>query len=164
MTNPSDPGHPQHPPAPGPPGGPYGPPPQQHPQFPQPGAVPGPRPPDPAYGPQDQQQDWTPPPRDPAGKGILGALFDMNFDHMITVRLVKLIYVISLVPITLLALLMAGYGLDWLAQDATFFGLLLLVTAPFMWLFQMLAVRVLMEFVINQFKISEYLRVIKDKD
>ncbi|MGP4023799.1 DUF4282 domain-containing protein [Actinomadura sp. 3N407] len=168
MTNPPDPGYPPRRPAPDQPGGPYGPPPPPQ----QPGGVPGPRPPGPASGPQtgpqtgpqDQRQVWTPPPRDPADKGVFAALFDMNFDHMITTRLVKIIYVIALVLITLGALFVAGYGLAWLAQGATFFALLLLVAAPFLWVFQLLAVRILMEFVINQFKISEYLRAIKDKN
>ncbi|MFG2085563.1 MULTISPECIES: DUF4282 domain-containing protein [unclassified Spirillospora] len=163
MTNPPDPGYPQRPPAPEQPGGPggqYGPPPQPQ----QPGGIPGPRPPGPAYGPQDQQQGWTPPPRDPTDKGVFAALFDMNFDHMITTRLIKIVYVIALALITLVALSVAGYGLAWLAQGATFLALLLLVAAPFLWVLQLLAVRIFMEFMINQFKISEYLRAIKDKD
>ncbi|MEU8801489.1 DUF4282 domain-containing protein [Spirillospora sp. NPDC048819] len=95
---------------------------------------------------------------------MIGSLFDMNFDHMITARLVKIIYVIALVLISMVALVVAGYGLAWLAQGATFLALLLLVAAPLLWVFQLLTVRILMEFVINQFKISEYLRAIKDKD
>lgn len=90
-------------------------------------------------------------------------MFDMNFDHMVTAKLIKIIYALSLVPITLVSLLMAGYGLDWLDQGSSF-GYLLLLSSPFIWLFQILAIRTLLEFVINQFKISEYLRIIKDKD
>ena len=190
MTNPSDPGHTPRPPAPdqpgggpyGPPpreqpggGGPYGPPPGEQPSGPyplppqqqpqQPGAVPGPRPPGgPGFGPQDQQQGWAPPPRDPASAGVIGTLFDLNFDHMITTKVTKGIYLLSLVPITLVALLIGWYGLAYLDNtDTPAIGLVLLVAAPLIWLFQVLIVRVLMEFVINQFKISEYLRVIKDK-
>jgi hypothetical protein len=162
MTHPSDPGHPSRPQAPGGPGGPYGPPPGSQ-QYP--GPVPGPRPPNPggpAMGPQDQQQGWAPPPRDPARKGVLGALFDLNFDHMITAKVVKILYVVSLVPISLLALLMAGYGLDWISKGGSF-GYLLLIASPFVWFFLVLVTRISLEFVINQFKIGEYLRVIKDK-
>ncbi|MFI0410968.1 DUF4282 domain-containing protein [Actinomadura sp. 3N508] len=177
MTHPSDPGHPPHSQGPGPgqpgaghPGAPYGPPPNQPPGPPQQGPPQGqgqgpasrPYAPGP-YGPQDQAQGWTPPPRDPSSKGVFGALFDMNFDHMVTAKLVKIVYALSLVPITVLSLLMAGYGLDWLDQGSTF-GLLLLVSSPFVWLFQVLTVRTILEFVINQFKMSEYLRAIKDKD
>ncbi|TDC44209.1 DUF4282 domain-containing protein, partial [Actinomadura sp. KC345] len=106
---------------------------------------------------------WAPPPRDPAQKSVIGALFDLNFDHLITTRVVKVVYVITLLPITLVALLLAGYGFEWIAQDAGFFGIMMIVTAPVLWITQVLVVRILMEFVVNQFKISEYLRVIKDK-
>ncbi|HEY8482400.1 MAG TPA: DUF4282 domain-containing protein [Spirillospora sp.] len=116
------------------------------------------------HGPQDEHPGRVPPPRDPGGRSLLGALFDLNFDHMVTPRLAKIIYGLALVPSTLLSLLMLGYGAQWLAQGARFFGFLLIFSAPFTWLFQILGMRVCMEFVINQFKISEYLRVIKDKD
>ncbi|TDC82517.1 DUF4282 domain-containing protein, partial [Actinomadura sp. 7K507] len=110
-----------------------------------------------------QQQGWAPPPRDPARKSLIGALFDLNFDHMVTAKVAKIVYAASLVPITLVSLLLVGYGLDWMERDAALLGFAMLVTAPFLWLIQLLAIRILMEFVINQFKISEYLRVIKDK-
>ncbi|XRQ11794.1 DUF4282 domain-containing protein [Actinomadura welshii] len=175
MTNPSDPGHPHRPPAPGQPGGPggqgdpYGPPPQPQ----QPGAVPGPRPPGPPPGPPQDQPPWTPPPRDPKGKGVVGALFDMNFDHMVTPKVVKIIYALALIPITLVALTMAWFGLAYLDQEypggegegfVAMVGLILLLSAPFVWILQVLMTRIFLEFVINQFKIGEYLRAIKDKD
>ncbi|MFI0483676.1 DUF4282 domain-containing protein [Actinomadura sp. 9N215] len=173
MTHPSDPGHPPRPqapgqpgpgqPGPGHPGDPYGPPPPP-PQQQHPGAVPGPRPPGPGFGPQDRQQEWTPPyPRERAGKGVVGTLFDMNFDHMITAKVVKIVYMLALVPITLVALVLAWYGLAYLEEGSTV-GLVLLLTTPFIWLLQVLVTRMVLEFVINQFKISEYLRAIKDKD
>ncbi|MEO3822507.1 DUF4282 domain-containing protein [Actinomadura sp. B10D3] len=92
----------------------------------------------------------------------MGALFDLSFDHMVTVRVVKIIYLLSLVPYTMLALLLAGYGLDWLHRGSTW-GYLLILTAPFLWFLLLLVTRIVLEFVINQFKISEYLRAIKDK-
>ncbi|RKS71972.1 uncharacterized protein DUF4282 [Actinomadura pelletieri DSM 43383] len=94
---------------------------------------------------------------------MLGTLFDMNFDYMITAKLVKIVYLLALVPITLFALVMAWYGLAYLEEGSSF-GLITLLAAPFVWLLQVLFTRLVLEFVINQFKISEYLRVIKDKD
>ncbi|NDU76118.1 DUF4282 domain-containing protein [Actinomadura sp. DSM 109109] len=166
MTNPPDPGQPPRPQAPGGPGGPYGPPPA----GPLPGhtgPVPGPRPPGPSSGFQDPRgtgpgQGWEPPPGGPGGGSIVGALFDLNFDNMITTRAVKLLYVVALIPISLFSLGMALYGAAWIS-DSPAFGYLLLLSSPFVWLFQVFATRIVLEFVINQFKISEYLRAIKDK-
>ncbi|MDL4819635.1 DUF4282 domain-containing protein [Actinomadura opuntiae] len=158
MTHPSDPGHSPRPPASGPPGGPYGPPPQQQ----QPGPVPGPRP---GYGtgPYEQPQPWQPPPHDPQQKNLLGALFDTNFDHMVTTQMIKIVYRLALVLITLFALLVAWYGVAFLEWNTTL-GLLTLIATPFLWVSQLLTTRMVLEFLINQFKISEYLRAIKDKD
>ncbi|MEV0662572.1 DUF4282 domain-containing protein [Actinomadura luteofluorescens] len=163
MTNPPDPGHPPRPQAPGGPGGPYGPPPGGPAgPFPGPGPVPGPRPPGPASGFQEPPQGWAPPPGDRGGGNVLQALFDLNFDTMVTMRVVKVLYVLALVPISLFALLMAAYGVEWIAEGG-WGGYLLLLASPFVWLLQVFATRILLEFVINQFKISEYLRAIKDK-
>ncbi|GGQ22392.1 hypothetical protein GCM10010187_43600 [Actinomadura coerulea] len=168
MTNPPDPGHPPRPQAPGGPGGPYGPPPGGPAgpfppgPGPGPGSVPGPRPPGPASGFQDPPQGWAPPPGPPGERNLLGALFDLNFDTMITTRVVKILYVLALIPITLFSLLMAVYGMAWL-DDSAALGLMLLLGSPFAWLFGVFATRIAMEFVVNQFKISEYLRAIKDK-
>ena len=170
MTNPSDPGHPPRPPEHGGgPGGPYGPPPPPPPPPPQQtGPIPGPRTPGPSQGTPDEHPEhqgaWTPPPRDTAGKGVLGMLFDMNFDHMITPRLIKITYPLALVPITLGVLMLAWYGLAYIGRDHTVIGLAMLIAAPLLWIFQVLAMRIFMEFVINQFKVTEYLRAIKDKD
>ncbi|RFS84759.1 DUF4282 domain-containing protein [Actinomadura spongiicola] len=87
----------------------------------------------------------------------------MNFDYMITAKLVKIVYLLALVPITLVALVMAWYGLAYLEEGSSV-GLITLLATPFVWLLQVLFTRLVLEFVINQFKISEYLRVIKDKD
>jgi hypothetical protein len=162
MTHPSDPGHPSRPQAPGGPGGPYGPPPGSQ-QYP--GAVPGARPPEhggPAMGPQHQQQGWAPPPTGPERKGVFGALFDLNFDHMITTKMVKIIYVLALFPISITALLMVAIGWTWL-DDGAAFGYVFIFGSPFVWFFSLFVTRICLEFVINQFKISEYLRAIKDK-
>jgi hypothetical protein len=165
MTQQPDPGHPPRP-QPHPEadvGRLYGPPPLP----PQPGGVPGPRPPAPpgSPGPQGTQgtpsippEQWTP----PARKGVLGTLLDLNFDYMITAKLVKIVYALALVAFCLADLILAWWGLALLA-DGSAYGLALLVATPFVWLFQVLVTRLFLEFVINQFKISEYLRVIKDK-
>jgi len=151
MTNPSDPGQPPRSQAPDPAGGPYGPPPN----------VPGPRPPGPG-GPGPAQQPWVPP--EPGDKGLLSALLDTNFDSLVTPKLAKTVYVLSLLLISLECLGVLMFGL-WVLVSTQFWlgGLILIVATPLLWLVQMLLVRIFMEAVVVRFKQAEYLRVIKDK-
>ncbi|QKW34158.1 DUF4282 domain-containing protein [Actinomadura sp. NAK00032] len=163
MTNPSDPGHPPRSQAPGPPGGPYGPPPGPQ----QPAPVPGPRQPAPGApgaAPQGQQgqQGWLPPER--TDKGLLGALLDANFDSLVTPKLLKLFYALSMVMVTLECLAIVGFAIWIISMDFYWaVALLLIIATPLIWFFQMLFVRILMEAVVVRFKQAEYLRVIKDK-
>ncbi|GGV15237.1 hypothetical protein GCM10010182_40120 [Actinomadura cremea] len=187
MTNPSDPGQPARPPAGGqPPGGPYGPPPPPHPQqHPGTGPIPIPNPRPPAAppgrqhgqgpqnpnqtgpgpygsGPQVPPQGWVPPER--TEKGALGALFDANFDSLVTPKLIKLFYIVSMLLISLQCLVFLGVGL-WIAGwDSGYgWGIIMIVASPLVWLFEMLIVRIFMEAVVVRFKSTEYLRIIKDK-
>src|SRR5690606_1046642 len=123
----------------------------------------GPGPQDPAYGPPNQgqgygpqDQGWAPPPRGPANKGVIGTLVEMNFDHMITPRLIKLTYLFAVLAISWGALLLAWYGLSYSGRGYEAYGLFLMIAAPFLWFALVLVVRILLEFVINQFKITEY--------
>ena len=156
MTNPSDPGHPPRPQAPGPPGGPYGGPPG-------PPNVPGPRPPGPGAGTGPyEQQAWAPPER--TDKGLLGALLDANFNSLVTPKLAKTFYVLSLLLVSLECLGILMFGL-WVLVSTQFWlgGLILIVATPLIWLGQMLLIRIFMEAVVVRFKQAEYLRIIKDK-
>ncbi|WP_250903811.1 DUF4282 domain-containing protein [Actinomadura sp. NEAU-AAG7] len=93
---------------------------------------------------------------------MFGALFDTNFDHMVTAQMIKIIYRLALALITLFALVMAWYGVAFLEWNQAL-GIGTLLATPIVWMFQLLTVRMALEFLINQFKISEYLRIIKDK-
>jgi hypothetical protein len=156
MTNPSDPGHPPRSQAPGPPGGPYGPPP-----GPQQPPVPGPRQPAPG-GPGAAQQPWTPPER--TDKSLLGALLDANFDSLVTPRLLKLFYALSMVMVSLECLAIVGFAIWIISLDFYWaVAVLLIIATPLIWFFQMLFVRIVMEALVVRFKQAEYLRVIKDK-
>jgi hypothetical protein len=96
-------------------------------------------------------------------KGFFGTLFDTNFDHMVTTKVITLFYRVALVMISLLALVMLWYGQAFL-KDNAMLGIMTLLAVPLLWLFIVLFVRVFLEFTINQFKITEYLRVMKDQD
>ncbi|MFF0519512.1 DUF4282 domain-containing protein [Actinomadura nitritigenes] len=163
MTHPSDPGQSPRPPGPpsGPGGGPYGPPPQQ-----QPGPVPGPRPPG-TYGtgPYQQPQGWQPPSRGSQEKGLISALFDANFNHLVTPKLIKLFYVLSLLLISLSALLVVVIGI-WVMglRNGWLLGLVIICASPVIWFFEAILARIFMEAMVVRFKEVEYLRIIKDKD
>lgn len=108
------------------------------------------------------QQAWVPPER--SDKGLVGALFDANFNHLVTPKLIKLWYVLSLVLITLQCLVFLFLGL-WIAgwEDFWAWGIIMIIASPLVWLFELLLVRILMEAVVVRFKGVEHLRVIKDK-
>ncbi|MGI5326349.1 DUF4282 domain-containing protein [Actinomadura nitritigenes] len=162
MTHPSDPGQSPRPPGPppGPGAGPYGPPPNQ------PGPVPGPRPPG-TYGtgPYEQPQSWQPPPRGPQEKGLIGALLDANFNHLVTPKLIKLFYILSLLLISLSALLVVVIGI-WVMglRNGWLLGLVIICASPVVWFFEAILARIFMEAMVVRFKEVEYLRIIKDKD
>jgi Domain of unknown function (DUF4282) len=139
-----------------PPYGGYAPPPAQPPAGPWQGPPPG-------YGPPPNPYSAAPgrPPR-PAGKGFLAALFDMSFDHMVTIKVIRAVYALSIAAYTGIALLMLyeawGFSvwnrfLEWITILAT----------PVVWLTGILTTRLALEFMINQFKISEHLKAIRDQ-
>lgn len=136
-----------------------------------PGGYPPPSPPNqppPPAGPWQSSPGYGPspypyqgPPR-PAGKGFLGALFDMNFDHMVTIKVIRMAYALAIAVYSAIALLMLyeawGFSvwnkfLEWITILAT----------PVIWLTGILTTRMALEFVINQFKISEHLKAIRDQ-
>lgn len=180
MTNPADPGgpyrpaEPGRPSRPGPPGGqgpsPYGAPP---PRRPAPGPAPGTRQPPghQATGPQ-QPPVWGQPP-DPSGgaprpapetKGLLGALFDFNFNHLASLKLIKLLYVVALLLISLQCVILLGLG-AWVAtwDDFWAWGVILVVSTPLVWIFELLLTRIFMESVVVRYKGVDHLRIIRDK-
>jgi hypothetical protein len=162
MSNPhDDPGHRPPQPRQGEPQ-PYqgGPPPPPH--QPPPGAPwqgPG------GYGPPPQHSAPPPGYASGRGKGFFGALFDMSFDHMVTTRLIKLFYVLAIVIVSCSSLAIISIGI-WVAQlrNGWFLGVVTICFTPVIWLFQLVIVRIVMEVVINQFKITEHLKAMRERD
>ncbi|GAA3944428.1 hypothetical protein GCM10023085_28070 [Actinomadura viridis] len=111
---------------------------------------------------QPPHQEWTPPER--TEKGLLAALLDANFNHLVTPKLIKLWYVIALLLISLQCLIFLGFGI-WIAtwDDFWAWGVIMVVATPLVWLFELLMVRILMEAVVVRFKGVEHLRAIRDK-
>jgi hypothetical protein len=92
----------------------------------------------------------------------MAALFDMGFNESITRRLATAIYAIIVIATSLVALLFVAYGIDWFTSYGPIVGIMAIIGAAMFWLLSLIVVRVSMEFVINQFKISEYLKEIRD--
>jgi hypothetical protein len=169
MSNaPDDPGHRPTPPRqgdpqpyPGPPQPPYGayaPPPNQPPppagpwQGPPPGFDPNSPPPPGTSGYQPR----------PAGRGFTGALFDLNFDHMVTPRLIKGAYGLAIAVYSLIALLMLLFAWSFFVWNKPL-GFISLIATPIVWTGGLLTTRMFLEFLINQFKITEHLKVIREQ-
>lgn len=100
----------------------------------------------------------------PQTKGFLGALLDVKFDHMVTPTVVKVFSLLSLLLISAQCILLLALGL-WISSWQNFWawGWIMVIASPFVWLFEALLVRILMESVVVRFKTAEYLRIIKDK-
>jgi hypothetical protein len=132
-------------------------PPQQGPGWPPTG-------PQQRYAPQQQPPVEQPVP--PRKKGFFGALLDTKFDAMVTPMLIRGFYLLALAIITMFSL--AVFLLIWgLAGDDTYGDapawpfIVAVIFTPVFWLFQVLIVRMALEFVINQFKITEELQKIR---
>jgi hypothetical protein len=158
MTRPTDPGQPYGPPPPRPgpgpgPGGPGRPPPPARPA--------GPSGPPPGWDYQNVDDARRPSP----GKGFFGSLFDVNFNHLVTPKLIKLLYVLLLPAITLWNLGQFAVGLriaSW--DDAWAWGVMIIIATPVLWLIEIILWRIILEAVVVRFKGVEYLRIMKDKD
>ncbi|HEU5157964.1 MAG TPA: DUF4282 domain-containing protein [Streptosporangiaceae bacterium] len=157
MTRPPDPGQPYGPPHPRPGGGGGG----LHPQPP-----PAPRPVGPGQPPPlDADRDFGEPVSPRQGGGFIGALFDVNFNNLITPKLIKHFYVLLLIAITLWNLGQFVLGMNiagW--DDAWAWGVMIMIATPVTWLIEIILWRLILEAIIVRFKGVEYLRIMKDKD
>jgi len=92
----------------------------------------------------------------PAQKGFLKSLFDFSFTSLITPRVIKVFYALSLLIIALDALYWAYLGLNLGLNISTTVGLLLvLVVVPIITLLYIIGTRIQYEFIIVVFRILE---------
>ncbi|WP_245623088.1 DUF4282 domain-containing protein [Spirillospora albida] len=94
----------------------------------------------------------------------MGALFDANFNYLVTPKLIKIVYILSMMLVSMTSLGVVAIGL-WVAQlrNGWLLGLIIIGASPVLWFFQLLLIRIFMEAVVVRFKGVEHLRVIKDK-
>ena len=85
-------------------------------------------------------------------KGFFGSLFDVSFTSFVTIRIIKVIYIITLVLIGVAALVFVVASF----ADSVGAGLfVLIIAAPLVSLLYVIYVRVLLEIVIAIFRIAE---------
>lgn len=167
MSNPhDDPGHRPPPPRQGEPPSSYqgAPPPQYHgdphayqgpPQQPD-GSWQGPPP---GYGPQPA----APEARYVRGKGLLGNLFDFSFNHMVTPQMIRGAYFFAILFTTMTAIVWLIVGF-WLFQYGYLLTVFIVLFTPPLWLLSLIGIRMFLEFLINQFKITEHLKVMRERE
>lgn len=88
-------------------------------------------------------------------RGFFSSLFDISFTSFVTTKLIKVLYVLSLVLITITALVFVVAGFEESAALGLF---MLVIGAPLGALLYIIYTRVILEFIIQVFRISELLR------
>jgi hypothetical protein len=88
-------------------------------------------------------------------KGFFSSLFDISFTSFVTTKIIKVLYVLSLILIAITALVFVIAGF----QESAGLGLFMLVIgAPLGALLYTIYTRVVLEFIIQVFRIGELLR------
>ncbi|REE96041.1 DUF4282 domain-containing protein [Thermomonospora umbrina] len=122
---------------------------------------------------QQQPQPYPPQPayRPPAGprydndKGFFGSLFDFSFDNFVAPKLIKFLFVVNLILISLFAIIYVIAGFAFMASgtdSGAVGGLIIIIIAPIAWFLGVMATRVWLELLIVMFKISEDIKDIRD--
>jgi hypothetical protein len=92
-------------------------------------------------------------------KGSLSVLFDFSFRRFITVRLIRVLYVLALIGIgfATLGLIVTAFG-----SSAAMGILMLLIGAPIFFFLTLLSARVYLELIVVLFRVSENTSVIAE--
>jgi hypothetical protein len=85
-------------------------------------------------------------------RGFFGSLFDISFSSLVTTKVIKVLYVLSMIMIGLGALFFVGAAFTNSAAAGVF---TLIIVAPLFALLYLVYVRVLLEIVIAIFRIME---------
>jgi Domain of unknown function (DUF4282)/Double zinc ribbon len=88
-------------------------------------------------------------------RGFFASLFDVSFTSFITTKIIKVLYILALVGIGLTMLLFVVAGFH---ESAAAGLLVLLIGAPLGGLLYTIYTRVLLEFIVQVFRITELLR------
>ncbi len=84
-------------------------------------------------------------------KGFFGSLFDLSFTDFVTIRIIKILFVIAII---LSGIIAVGVLVAGLAGGA-WKGMLALIAAPIVFILYVLAARIWLEIIIVLFRIAE---------
>jgi hypothetical protein len=97
---------------------------------------------------------YAPPVNAQQAASFFSSLFDLSFSTFITPKIIKVLFVLSMVVVTLETLAFVGFAF----MSNVFFGVLaLLILGPIMFLFGVIYARVIMEVLIQLFRGTDYL-------
>jgi hypothetical protein len=85
-------------------------------------------------------------------KGFFGSLLDTSFSSLVTTKVIRFIYILTLIVVSLFALLLIVAGF---IRSPALGILFLFIVAPLYWLFALVYVRVGLEFTIALFRVME---------
>jgi hypothetical protein len=85
-------------------------------------------------------------------KGFFGSLFDFSFHSFVTTKIVKLLYVLSLIGISLVTIVIIVVSFN---RSSGYGALMLLVGGPLIFLFWLTYTRIILEVIIVFFRIAE---------
>lgn len=107
---------------------------------------------------------YNPPagPRYDNDRSFLGSLFDFTFDNFVAPKLIKFLYIVGVVLLTLLAMFYMVMGFVLMVEESAIIGLLVIVVCPVAWFVYVMLTRVWLELMIVIFKISEDIKDIRD--
>ena len=92
-------------------------------------------------------------------KGFLGALFDFSFSEFITVKLIKILYILGIIFSTIVAIIFIVSGFN----ISTGVGIIFLILSPIIFLLYVILIRIWLEIIIVVFKIAENTKQLAEK-
>ncbi len=92
-------------------------------------------------------------------KGFLGALFDFSFSDFITIKMIKILYILGIFFSGIGAIMLIVSGFNTSAGA----GIIFLILSPLIFLLYVILIRVCLEIIIVIFKISENIKQMAEK-
>ncbi len=92
-------------------------------------------------------------------KGFLGALFDFSFSDFITIKLIKILYILGIIFSGIAAIMVIVNGFNISAGA----GIIFLILSPLFFLLYVILVRVWLEIIIVIFRIAENTKQMVEK-